>query len=452
MNLLTDYIQPGRIFFRNKEYDPQTVMAGIDSVSRYLSENLISKSPFVYLFATNHVKTVFAYFGIIKARRICVIMDPKIGPLELEEKLLDTPPTACIRIDRATESFDFSKEIELRNPPWKDGPDDLSDVCTMIYTAAEDGYAKAVMLTHENMLSNARDIITVDSVSTHTISNALIHYNHLFALQVGVIAPFLASGNILIQEIFDLKNIQSLSKEMKDAGVTNFYSVPIVYFMLSKIKDINQNVKKINGFTSGGCKLSEEIYNRFKKNTGQDIHEGYGLTEASPICSWHRRNDKININSVGRAFPCCEIKLFDKNMPIDAINSLGEICIKGKNVMKGYYNNLQYSKKILIDNWLHSGDLGYKDEKGYLYLTGLKKRMINYAGNKIYSEEVERICKKNEFVLQINVWGEKNVLYGYQAHADVILNKNTLQTQNTFLNWCYKNITVYKIPTKINFS
>ncbi|HEX7511726.1 MAG TPA: hypothetical protein VF335_10525, partial [Chitinivibrionales bacterium] len=111
MELLTDFLQPGKIFFRNKEYGPETVLAGIDAVSRYFTDNLVSKSPFVYLFATNHIKTVFSYFGIIKARRICVIMDPKIGPLELSEKLLDTPPAACIRIDKATESFDFSKEI-----------------------------------------------------------------------------------------------------------------------------------------------------------------------------------------------------------------------------------------------------------------------------------------------------------------------------------------------------
>ena len=193
MQLLTDFLQPGKVIFRKKEYGPEIVMAGIDSVARYLKDNLVSDSPFVYLFATNHIKTVFSYFGIIKARRVCVIMDPKIGKLELSEMLLDTPPAACIRIDKATETFDFSKEIEIRNQSWKnDGGEDLSDVCTMIYTAAEDGYAKAVMLTHENMLANARAIAEGNSVTAGSITCALLPFCHSFGLQTGIITPLLS--------------------------------------------------------------------------------------------------------------------------------------------------------------------------------------------------------------------------------------------------------------------
>ena len=411
-------------------------------------DNLVSDSPFIYLFASNHIKTVFSYFGIIKARRICVIMDPKIGRLELAEMLQDTPPAACIRIDMSTETFDFSKEIELRKQPWKDDPnEDLSDVCTMIYTAAEDGFAKAVMLTHENMLSNARAVVEVDYISDRSISFSLMELNHLFSLQVGIIAPFLVKGGIVVDDISDLTNCSLFANKIQMLNVTNLYSVPIIYYLLNKVKDISKKIKSVQSFVSGGYKLPNDIYQRFLKKTGREIHEGYGLSEASPICSWHRRNDKIKIESVGRAFPCCEIKIINGKFSKVSGSKNKEICIKGSNVMKGYYKKY----KTITSGWLHTGDLGYLDGEGYLYLTGLKKRMINYGGKKVYPSEVERLMKMNLNVLDIEVIGTEVNLLGQKVEAKIRLKKKSSQMQKEFGEWCQNNITNYKIYSKAEF-
>jgi long-chain acyl-CoA synthetase len=451
LQLLTDFLQPGKVIFRKKEYGPEIIMAGIESIACYLKDNLVSDSPFVYLFATNHIKTVFSYFGIIKARRICIIMDPKIGKFELSETLLDTPPAACIRIDKTTETFDFAKEIEIRNQPWKnDSGEDLSDVCTMIYTAAEDGFAKGVMLTHENMLANARAIVEVDAISDKTISFALMHFNHLFALQVGIIAPFIVHGGIVVEDISDLINMSSLSGKISEANVTNFYSVPIVYFLFTKVDGIKDKIKNVESFVSGGYKLSEDLFQRFLNKTNREIHEGYGLSEASPICTWHQRNDQIKIQSIGRSFPCCEVTII-QNGNSNTYNQQGEICIRGANVMKGYYRHCDATKNTLAGGWLHSGDWGYKDKDGYVYFNGLKKRMINYAGKKVYPSEVERYIKFNTNVLEAKVFGRDDKLSGQTVNAKIRLEKNISLTQNAFLKWCHKNISNYKVPSKVEF-
>jgi long-chain acyl-CoA synthetase len=452
MQLLTDFLQPGKVIFRKKEYGPEIITAGVDSVARYLKDNLVSDSPFVYLFATNHIKTVFSYFGIIKARRICVIMDPKIGKFELNEMLLDTPPAACIRIDKATETFDFGREIEIRNPPWKnDSGEDLSDVCTMIYTAADDGYAKAVMLTHENLLANARAIAEGMGLSEKTISCALMQFSHLFAIQVGMISPFLVRGGIFIEDNSDIKNISCFADQIDKVGITNFYSVPIIYFLLSKVNTISEQVKKVHTFVSGGYKLPENIFQRFFKKTNYEIHEGYGLSEASPVGTCHRPGDKIRILSVGRSVPCCKVKIMVNGGLENPIKQQGEICIRGTNVMKGYYRHPDATKSVLAGGWLHTGDLGYMDKDGFVYFTGQKKRMINYGGMKVYPAEVERLLKMNNNALEAEVFGKDDKLSGQSVNAKIRLENNTKTAQDDLIKWCRGNFSDYKIPSKVEF-
>jgi acyl-CoA synthetase (AMP-forming)/AMP-acid ligase II len=449
MQLLTDFLQPGKIFFRKKIYEPDTVLAGIDSVARYLKDNLVSDSPFVYLFASNHIKTALAYFGIIKARRICVIMDPKIGRLELAEMLQDTPPAACIRIDMGTETFDFSKEIEIRKQPWKDDPNqDLSDVCTMIYTNAEDGYAKAAMLTHENMLSNAKAVALVDELSDLTVSFSMMNFSHLFSVQVGIIAPFICKGSIVVKDVSDLTRMMAFCDIVHDVNVTNLYSVPFVFYLLCKVTNIGRKIISVESFVSGGYKLSEDIFQRFFKKTGKEIHEGYGLSEVSPICTCHRREDRIIIRSVGRSFPCCEIKIMNGNEIQN--DQSGEINIKGSNVMKGYFKGKNIHDTI-TSGWLRTGDLGFLNNEGYLFLTGLRKRMINYGGQKVYPAEVERLMKTNSNLLDVKVYGTIDNLSGQKVEAKINLKENTFEKQKEFHEWCHRNITNYKIYSRVEF-
>src|SRR5271157_5476934 len=184
MPLLTDHLNLGTIYFRDKTYPPDVIQQNIDAVAECLKKRTVSNSPFVYLFAPNHIKMVYALFGIIKSGKICVLVDPAIGKLELAEMMADTVPGALIRIDKSTDTFDFEKEFEFRDCRLEERKlQGLEDVCLIVYTNAADGYAKGAMLTNESLRANAEAGILANKVSADSTSCALISYSHLFALQ-----------------------------------------------------------------------------------------------------------------------------------------------------------------------------------------------------------------------------------------------------------------------------
>jgi long-chain acyl-CoA synthetase len=453
MSSLIDHLNFGNIYFNDNTYSPETIRTNIDAVAENLTKRFISNSPFVYLFAPNHIKAVYGLFGILKAGRICVLVDPAIGRLELEEMIKDAAPGAIIKPDNKTDTFDFFKEIEVKHyqlsPTRIQG---MEDVAIMLYTAADDGFAKGVMLTHENLLANARALVESNNVNNESVTCSLIAFHHLFSLQTGVITPSIASGNLVIADFSKVSSIRKISENLDHVGVTHFYAVPLMFHLFKKANFFKRKKPSDISIVSGGCKLPEDLFNSYLKDYGLSIHEGYGLTEASPICAWHRPLDKIKIASVGRSFPCCDIKSLDENNHEVSIGNVGEICVKGGNVMKGYFNNESATRKVLIEGWLHTGDLGTIDHEGYVNLTGLKKRMLNVGGNKVFPAELERYLRRHDNVVGIEIYGEPDELLGNVVKALVRLRSRSHESEENFKEWCSKNITKYKIPRSYDFT
>ncbi|MBN1290935.1 MAG: acyl--CoA ligase [Candidatus Latescibacteria bacterium] len=453
MKLLTDYLQPGTVYFRNRTFEPTEIMAGIDAVARYLSDNLTSQSPFIYLFASNHVKTVLAFFGIIKARRICVVVDPGIGRLELQEMMQDTPPAACIRIDDAAISWDFSREIEIRSTVWADdSSEDLSDVCMMMYTAADDGYAKAAMLTHENLASNAVSIAAGNQVNADSLSMAALPFSHAFGLQTGVITPLLSGGDSILVDNKDLVKARNIVEMLMSFAVTHFYSIPAIFYIIGKILSQHKTIRTVQSFISGGYALPDTIRDRFLDSYGICIRQGYGLTEASPVCSWVFYDAPARTKSIGKPISCCEMRVIQNNKSDCAKSETEEIALRGTNVMKGYYRKREATERVLRDGWLFTGDLGYMDNEGYFYLTGTNKRMINYGGVKIYPAEVERLMKMNENVISAAFYAEKDPLMYERVSSNIILKRNSLAAESNIREWMSSNLSGCKISKQIQFN
>jgi long-chain acyl-CoA synthetase len=452
MSLLTEHLHFGNIYFKDKTYSPDTIRANIDAVADNLSKRFISNSPFVYLFAPNHIKTVYALFGILKAGRTCVLVDPALKHFELDEMIKDAAPGAMIRIDKETDTFDFFKEIEVKHYQLSQTRlQGLEDVAIVLYTAADDGFAKGAMLTHENLLANARAGIECDSGYDNTLFCSLVPFHHLFALQTGLFMPALVSGDVLIIDSSQFPSIKKTADQLMKFKVTYLYSVPTVFHLLMRLPQVCDILSSAKFLTSGGCRLPDQVFQSYEKKMGRKIQEGYGLSEASPICTWHRLGDVVKPNSVGRAFPCCEIKIVDEYNNTTEAGQVGEIFVKGSNVMKGYFSNEAATKSAITDGWLRTGDLGKMDEEGYVFLTGLKKRMLNVGGNKVYPAELERLMRKSDNVRSVEVYGEPDELMGDTVKAKVQLRKNSTEDQKAFEIWCSENITRYKVPRQIEF-
>jgi long-subunit acyl-CoA synthetase (AMP-forming) len=225
-----------------------------------------------------------------------------------------------------------------------------------------------------------------------------------------------------------------------------------MFHLLKKTNFFKRKKPSDISIVSGGCKLSEDLFNFYLTDYGLSIHEGYGLTEASPICAWHRPKDKIKIASVGRSFPCCEIRILDEKNQEASIGNVGEICVNGGNVMKGYFNNESATKEVLIEGWLHTGDKGTIDHEGYVNLTGLKKRMLNVGGNKVFPAELERYLRRHDNVVGIEIYGEPDEFLGNVVKAVVRLRNRSHESEESFKEWCSKNITKHKIPRAYDFT
>lgn len=434
------------IYFRGQSFDRKTILEAINHLAAYLKKNSISDSSFILLSTYNHIKTVIAYYAILKSGKIAAVLNPGCRSLELTEIIKDIDPSALIFVNTNTITFNYDEEIVFRKPD----PDfviysELTDVCTLIFTNAEDGYAKGAMLTDKNLITEISDIIQIENMTEKKVGCALLPFYHLFGLVKGVLTPVYKGYSFLICEP-DLLNITDIVTQIKKYKVTNIYSVPSLYYILSKVPGIGAFFESVNDYISGGNKLSPFIFESFKRNVNGILREGYGLTEASPACTVNYPDCEVNISSIGAAFPSCKIKILDNDDKECNPGETGEICIKGDNVFKGYFNKKHLSKIVLRKGWLHTGDLGSKDSKGYIYFKGLKKNMINVAGNNVYPKELERYLKLYKDVESAEIFSRDSNIQGNIVCARISLKNKNKDAQKSFKKWCIKNITNTKLP------
>jgi long-chain acyl-CoA synthetase len=452
MSLLTDHLRLGPVNFRGKTYPPHVVIGQIDAVAAFLDQHCQGRSPIVYLFATNHIKTVAGYFGIIKSGRVCLLADPATRALEWAEMTRDAPTSAVIRFDESTDTLDLNREITLyENVLDQEAERELEGVCTLLYTAADDGYAKAAMLTHQNILANATSVVECNELDKTTPSCSAIPFSHLFAIQSGLVAPALAGSPTCIVAIEPLSRVRAISAELQAGNVARLQTVPAIFYILGKSWKATSAPHIPEVLVSGGSKLPLSLTQHYRHTFGRDIREGYGLTEAAPICTWHRPLDQVRPDSVGRAFTCCELRIEDDRGSTVSTGSVGEVCVRGANVMKGYFHHQSATSRALRGGWLHTGDLGRLDADGFLYLTGLKKRMLNIAGQKVYPAEVERLMRCNPNVEFVNISGRPQEMRGETVCGTVKLRHGGDEAQRSFAAWCSQNISAFKIPSRIQY-
>jgi long-subunit acyl-CoA synthetase (AMP-forming) len=452
MDFFENDLQFNKIIFRDRFYYPPEINASIHDLTSYFRANIVSNTPFIYLFAPNHIKTIIAYFAIIKSGHVCVLVEPDIGRLELAEMKQDTPPCALVHIDRITDTFDYGKEIVFThdNPQEYDW-DELSDVATIVYTNAEDGYAKGAMLTRKNLLANAESGCERDELTNENIICALLPLSHMFGLQTGLLTPLFSKSVILLEDISSLGKLNKILNNIHQFKVTNIYSIPLIYHLLPKISNFKILISDVIKFCSGGCALSFVIYDTFFLKSNKRIYEGYGLTECSPVCAFPANSSVCPIGSVGKPLKCNEIKI-QNDISILAPNCVGEICIKGKNVFKGYYNNNEINRLHLIDGWFFTRDCGKIDSNGYLYITGCNKKVINIGSKKVFPSHIERLIMNYDKIKNISVIKITHPIYNETMAANIELTKKGFLQEIAFKNWCLLNLCSYKIPKIITFT
>jgi long-chain acyl-CoA synthetase len=446
MNELLKCLNFQQLFFNGKKFDQPTIVCAIDHLAKHLKKSFFSASPFVVFTAYNHIKTVITYYAILKAGKIPVILDPQSKSIEIEEIIKDVDPAAIVFLNGKTISFDYDCEIIFRT---QDKSfiinSDLKDVCTIAYTNAENGYSKGAMLTEKNLISEINAIIKTNWLTKDSVTCALLPFSHLYGFTHGVLLPTLDGASGLITDL-NLLKITDILKEIESFKVTHLHTVPSVYYILSKVPGIKDICENMIEFYSGGIQLPQFIFENFNQKTNHQIREGYGLTECSPAVAGNYRHKGTVFGSFGEPFPGCRIKIMNNDDNECESDTVGEICVKGDMVFKGYFNNESTTHSVLKNGWFHTGDYGKKDKDGYFYFCGLKKEMINIAGNKVYPKKLERLIKMHENVLMANIYSETSALQGNTIGVKIRLNKTTTNSKEEVKDWCFKNINNNLLP------
>jgi fatty-acyl-CoA synthase len=328
------------------------------------------------------------------------------------------------------------------------------EVINMQYTSGTTGFPKGVMLTHVNILNNGYWIGECQKFTAAERVCLPPPLFHCFGLVLGIMATYTHGATTVMIETFDpLVVLASVQKEK----CTALYGVPTMF-----IAELNHPMFNMfdlsslrTGIMAGSPCPIETMRQVIDKMHMTDVTIAYGLTEGSPVMTQTRTDDpiEVKVGTVGRELPGIEVKIFDPETGTELpIGQQGEVCCRGYNVMRGYYKNPEATAEAIDeDGWLHSGDLGVKDENGNFKITGRIKDMIIRGGENVYPREIEEFLYQMPGIQDVQVAGVPSPKYGEQVGAFIILKDGATLQEEEIKDYCRGQIARYKIPKYIFF-
>jgi long-chain acyl-CoA synthetase len=337
---------------------------------------------------------------------------------------------------------------ESRNP---------DDTAVILYTSGTTGRPKGAELTHSNMLTNAfisRDLhiklIDVKKFQTVLLGLPLFHsYGQTVQMNGGI----LEKSTLVLLPRFDPAVALDLMVREK---VTTFAGVPTMYWsLLNEARKQGTDTKAIAenlvSCTCGGAAMPVELMRAFEETFGVTVLEGYGLSETSPVATFNHADIPRKVGSIGVPVLGTEVRVVDKNDRDVGPNEVGEIVIRGHNVMKGYVNRPEETAEALRGGWFHTGDLAHKDEDGYLFIRGRLKDMIIRGGFNVYPREIEETLNEHAAVSLCAVVGVPDEECGEEIKAYVVLEDGVDLSENELIEWCKERMAAYKFPRTVEF-
>ncbi|MFS0594254.1 fatty acid--CoA ligase family protein [Cytobacillus horneckiae] len=329
------------------------------------------------------------------------------------------------------------------------GPELLDDETAIIlYTSGTTGKPKGAMLTHRNLYSNAKDVSDYLHINEEDRVITTLPMFHVFCLTVALNAPLMNGGTILIDPKFSPKEIFRLAEKYQP---TVFAGVPTMYNFLYQYPEGDAHAfKSFRLCISGGASLPVALLENFEKKFNVLISEGYGLSEASPVTCFNPLDRPRKAGSIGRSIINVENKVVNELGEDVPVGEVGELVVKGPNVMKGYYKMPEETAATIKDGWLYTGDLARMDEEGYLYIVDRKKDMIIVGGYNVYPREVEEVFYNHPEVVEAAVLGVPDPNTG-EAVKCYVVSKNQDLTANDLIEYSKERLAKYKVPSSIEF-
>jgi len=331
-----------------------------------------------------------------------------------------------------------------------------TDTAVILYTSGTTGQPKGAELSHSNMVMNAltSNRLFDSKPEQHDTHLLVLPLFHSFGQTVNMNAGFSVAATLVLLPRFDAQQALGL---MQHEDITVFAGVPTMYWGLLGALDDSVDVKKIADTlrlaAAGGSALPLEILNQFKDKFGVQILEGYGLSETSPVATFSDPARDPRPGSIGVPIWGIDVKLVDNEWKtVEGADEVGEIAIRGHNIMKGYYKRPEATAEVMNNGWFRTGDLARRDEDGFYYIVDRAKDMIIRGGYNVYPREIEEVLMTHEAVSLAAVVGVPHDQHGEEIKAYVILQDGAELTEDALRDWCKEQMANYKYPRDIEFA
>ncbi len=442
-------------------------------LSNVLHGNATESSSNIAIFLPNSINYTIAYFSILFSNRIIVPIgnqskgleiistleycevDVIVTSLQYRDFLKDCLSTYKYRVillfieDQSVEKINNEKKFIDKSDAIKNvGAED--DVAIMLHTSGTTSNPKRVMLTHKNLISNVESNIALLNLSSNDkVLIALPMYFGYCNTAQFLTHLYLSASMVILDSVFLPKQFFQIVEKEK---ITSFTGVPSMLLMLLDYRYSEKyDFSSLRYACFGGGKMPvEKLKQLIEKYPSVGFVQTYGQTECSPRVTALLPKDALRkVGSVGKPIPYVNVQIFDENDNLLPHKEVGEIVVKGKNIMKGYYKQPEITRETIRSDWIHTGDLGYFDDEGYLYLTGRIKNIIISGGINIYPEESEQILLQHECVEDVCVVGEEHRMMGEMPIAKVVLKSYITSTE--LKQYCSQRLADYKVPIRFDF-
>lgn len=462
--------QPAKVFtsFNGREWSYKEFFEKAKKVAAHFQKEGYKKDDIIALYCLNSDSFLVCYFGIQLGGFTVMPINTKLAPPEVEYIFNHSEAKTIIFDKRLEEVVAQSKHPFQEKLSIGDGGDldqllqdetlvyspvELhgEDTAVVMYTSGTTGKPKGVMLTHQNIVSTAdiwSEAMDMTDADRMLISTPLFH---CAACHVFMIPITYKGGTVIIEEAFSPKGTVELIEQAKP---TIFFGVPAMYTILLNLPNIKEvDLSSLRLFCYGAAPMPYEMVKKLKETfPNVKVQNLYGQTENSPAASTLKDHLALEkIGSVGEALPQTEVQVVDEFGDPLPTGQVGEIVMRGPQVMKGYLKNEEETRRTIKNGWLYSGDLGTMDGDGLLYIVDRKKDMIIRGGENVYPVEVEEVLYQIPELLEAAVVGIPHEVLGEVPKAYAVLKEGKSLSETEILSYCASNLAKYKVPIEVEF-
>jgi len=414
------------------------------------------------LCAPNSGEWLAFYFGVLKAGAVAVTLSSMLTHDELPLLVNHSRPKILYTFDekldalagsRGAEWLDeiispqgdmnFEQLLNTGSPSFTAIDRDRSDTAAILYTGGTTGTPKGVMLTHENINTAIQSVIFHERSSEEDRALLFLPLNHVFGQMHIMNATISSAGCLEMIPAFDMERVLDL---MARGRVTKLFAVPTLYVRFLAVKGLRKKLGAVRYCFSAAASMAAEVVRQWKEQTDLSIYESYGMTESASQLTFNHYYRHV-IGSVGTPVPGAEIDIRGESGKRMGVGEKGEICIRARNIMKGYLNNPEANETAFWGGeWFRSGDIGIFDDDGYLYIVDRLKDMIISGGENVYSREVEEVLYTRPEIQECAVIGLPDREWGERVTACLLLKPGEHLDKDTLHAYMKSRLPSFKVP------